>query len=31
MKQTPDITGMLKDMMGKFPVDMSTFEDVSKH
>jgi hypothetical protein len=30
MTQTPDITAMFKDMMGKFPVDMSTFEDAFK-
>ena len=30
MTQTPDITEMFKDMMGKFPVDMSAFEDAFK-
>ena len=30
MTQTPDITAMFKDMMGKFPVDMSAFEDAFK-
>ena len=26
MTKTPDYTAMFKDMMGKFPVDMSAFE-----
>ena len=30
MTQTPDITAMFKDMMGKLPVDMSAFEDAFK-
>ena len=30
MTQTPDINAMFKDMMGKFPIDMSAFEDAFK-
>ena len=30
MTQTPDITAMFKDMMGKLPIDMSAFEDAFK-
>ena len=30
MTKTPDYTAMFKDMMGKFPVDMSAFEDAYK-
>ena len=30
MTNTPDYTAMFKDMMGKFPADMSAFEDAFK-
>ena len=30
MTKNPDLTEMFKDVMGKFPVDMTSFEDVVK-
>ncbi|MBT5000146.1 MAG: phasin, PhaP, partial [Tateyamaria sp.] len=30
MTKNPDLTEMFKDVMDKFPVDMSSFEDVVK-